>query len=431
MSPSILNPPFDSERRTSPLVVCTFNLVATIIGGSVLSVPLAFQKSGIIVGTILMVFAAVITAKSLNLLCIAARKTGATSYGGVGKDAYGAWMDTSISALLCVFLHFVLVAYMVILRDIWTPLVRLLLPEISGDVVLFGTLVSMSPFLGQRTLHALRFNCYIGMSSISLLCLALVHHAFVAEKKNLKYFPEKIGDALFAFPIITLSFVSAFNVLSIQNALVRPTPERMESVINLAVLPSFVLMYSFGLGGYIYAQEETQGNILLNCNHDEDWMFLVGRIGYGITMTLALAIVMLPCRDSFLELVDLLVTTSPTIGSILGEETSLLSNSTPRRSIQENPFVHYGATFGITLVTYVGASMAPGVAIVWSLCGSSMAFVVSFILPAACYLELEKKMPAPSGTFWTRLLANFLILFSLVGMVACTGQTILMMTRHS
>ena len=36
-------------------------------------------------------------------------------------------------------------------------------------------------------------------------------------------------------------------------------------------------MYCFGLGGYLYAQDETKGSILLNCNNfRQDFMFLVG-----------------------------------------------------------------------------------------------------------------------------------------------------------
>ena len=455
MTISILNPPFDSDLRRSPLLVATFNLVATIVGGGVLSLPLAFEKCGIVGATILMVFAATITAKSLDLLCSTARKTGATSFGGVGKDAFGAWMDTSISVLLFVFLLFVLVAYMVLLRDIWTPLVQLQLPGISGDVVLLGIIILMTPCLVQRTLHALRFNCYIGFGSVSLLCIALLHHAVMTlmaavgthdqvvttdstSTSRLKYFPDSLADALFAFPIITLSFLSAFNILPIQNALIKPTMERMRLVVNFAVASCFVLMYCFGLGGYLYAQEGTRGNILLNCNnYKEDWMFLLGRVGCGVTIMLALGMMMLPCRDSLLEVLDLVIVTrlaasSRSASSRSGENTLLLGNHTTlsqRVSLQDNPVAHYITTFAIALTTYLGAVVAPGVAIVWSLCGSSMAFVISFLLPAACYLQLEQQIPDSSddGRRSKRLFSWFLGVFSVLGAILCTRQTVMMM----
>ena len=42
-----LAPPYDSDERPSNLFVGTFNLIATIIGGGVLSLPVVFEKCGI------------------------------------------------------------------------------------------------------------------------------------------------------------------------------------------------------------------------------------------------------------------------------------------------------------------------------------------------------------------------------------------------
>ena len=42
-----LAPPYDSDERPSNLFVGTFNLIATIIGGGVLSLPIVFEKCGI------------------------------------------------------------------------------------------------------------------------------------------------------------------------------------------------------------------------------------------------------------------------------------------------------------------------------------------------------------------------------------------------
>lgn len=75
----ILIPPFDSTSRKSNLVVATFNLVSTIVGGGVLSLPLAFEKCGIVLATLLIVLAAVTTDLSLYLLCLCARQTGVSA----------------------------------------------------------------------------------------------------------------------------------------------------------------------------------------------------------------------------------------------------------------------------------------------------------------------------------------------------------------
>lgn len=75
----LLVPSFDAPSRQSRPIVAIFNLIATIVGGGVLSLPLAFAKLGVGLATILMIGAAIITDESLYLLCICARLTGATS----------------------------------------------------------------------------------------------------------------------------------------------------------------------------------------------------------------------------------------------------------------------------------------------------------------------------------------------------------------
>jgi amino acid permease len=358
-------------------------------------------------------------------------------------------METAISALLFVFLLFVLVAYMVLIRDIWAPVVGLWVTEPPGNLVLLGILLLVSPFLVQKTLYELRFNCYIGFASVSILCLALCHGAIqkVASEESTKilYMTLNVADVLFAFPIVTLSFLSSFNVLPVQSALVRPTKARVSGVVNGAVSTCFALMYIFGLAGYIYAGSSTEGNILLNCDHSNNILFLLGRIGCRITIMLATAMITLPCRDSMLEVIDTFIlkadksqedaetcTTeltrsinTPSV-SVVHEQTPLLplteARDSPRFDVFSNPWVHFGSTFGIVAICFIGAAAAPSVATVWSLCGSSMAFVISFLLPAACYLKIQ--CGSDESCIWKHF-SWFLVIFSIVGSIACSVQTVL------
>ena len=79
-SSDLLVPPaHDTTLRQSTVTVAIFNLIATIVGGGVLSLPLAFERLGVGWATLFMMGAAVTTAASLYLLCLSARFTGATS----------------------------------------------------------------------------------------------------------------------------------------------------------------------------------------------------------------------------------------------------------------------------------------------------------------------------------------------------------------
>lgn len=446
----IFLPPFDSEKRCSSVVVSIFNLVATIVGGGVLSMPLAFEKCGIVLATFLMVFSALATDRSLYLLCLCSRYTGATSFGEVGGVAFGTWMECVVSMLLFIFLLFVLVAFMILVRDIWTPLVNgLFLSDVHENIVLFTILVLMSPFLTRRTLYALRFNCYFGFASASILCAGICHHVWHdGSVSEVKFLPSSTEDALYGFPIITLGFLSSFNILPVHSSLTQPTKKRLGYVLNGAIGCSTVITYIFGLAGYLYYGSLVKGNIINNLDELDDWVIMLGRLGYGTTLMLALAILTLPCRSSILEVIDRLRGVKRTCDetatkcteskeSLAEEGSPLLRKNEDRKEVLLSasiPLVHYGSTFLIISMCFFVAVAVPGVDVVWNLCGSCMAFLLSFILPTTFYLRIHSQQRnkrvvdyiGGTGISYTTF-SWVLLWFAVIGSVACTVQSALLL----
>mmetsp|Transcript_16254 Transcript_16254/g.29356 ORF Transcript_16254/g.29356 Transcript_16254/m.29356 type:complete len:541 (+) Transcript_16254:338-1960(+) len=497
-----LAPPFDSPERPSNLFVGTFNLIATIVGGGVLSLPIVFEKCGIAFTTLGMILSAAMTYATLVMLCYCGRRGGGSSYGEVVRSAFGTRMEEGVSWLLFVFLWFVIVAYMILIRDIWTPLVRQVggWSDADGNYVLLGITVILLPLLFQRSLHALRYNCYIGSASIFVLCIALCRGGWqnlhnnddhddddndgdyydnisdiIEEEDNdftIDYFKmPSLQDALFSFPILSLCFLCHFNIISIQNALHEPTRQRIQNLTKYAILASFLLMYSFGLGGYLYARSSTEGNILLNVptvrepgeDEAEYYLFLLGRIGCGTTIVFAWPLMLLPCRESLLEVVDVWFhhthprdsTTEdeifevPAEGSPFEEDDannddnvcsphikpSVLLRHDPIQSdyIFRNALLHYGSTMFVIITCYLAAVAVTGVAVVWSFAGSSMAFFIAFILPCGCFVVIESAVPTAEeggdrkgGWIW---LARGMFCLSAVGAVVCTVNNTMSLWR--
>lgn len=457
MTNDTLEPHFTSKRRKSSLIAATFNLTATILGGGVLSLPLAFEKCGIFLGSLLMIVSMLITERSLFLLCICARISGATTYGEVGKAAFGAKGEYGISMILFIYLMFVTVAFMILVQDIWTSIVSMLfrreIDDINQEMVLLVVLVLMCPFFIQRSLHALRFNCYIGFASVPVLLWAIWHDVATQpmEFKPMKWTTSG-NDILFAFPIINLAFLCVFNVLPVQAALIRPTRERMQLVIDGALGSAFLMMLPFGICGYMYTGSNADGNILNNIPSPFDWMeggmgtrlFFLGRLGCGITLTLAMPLMLLPLRDTVLELLDvalfgahkvephperlpLLVSRSSTMteASIRSLKEPIIETKDTLR-LNENSWVRYLLTFLILDSCYVVAIHVPEVADVWSLVGSSMAFLIAFILPSACYIKIQQDshFPSDENQAWIWF-AKGLFVVAVVAVFACTSQSII------
>jgi len=290
----------------------------------------------------------------------------------------------------------------------------------------------------------------------------------------------------------------------------------MQNLIGYSITVCFLLMYIFGLAGYIYGGNGTQGNILLNVpmerrqssssngddyENDADYnIFLLGRIGCGITIMLVMPMTLLPCREALLEVVDvrfhrshhrsesgnareetccwklfheynssesvrdaeittedeLLVISSPMLGTGPSSSTTIqqLANNTQTHDIEEDPhhhhnlerqhsftvllrhdtiqkdyifrnsLAHYGSTLLITASCYLGAVAVRGVAVVWSFIGSSMAFLIAFILPCGCFIVMESAVPtvAEGGDRKEKWIgvAWMILVFSMIGTVVCT-----------
>ena len=81
---------------------------------------------------------------------------------------------------------------------------------------------------------------------------------------------------------------------------------------------------------------------------------------------------------------------------------------------------HILSTMFILTLTFLVAVAVPGVAVVWDVLGSSMALIIGFIVPCACYLKIRW------GKGW-RLLnlgAAVLLVFSVVASIVCTTHTL-------
>jgi len=167
-----------------------------------------------------MALSACTTYLSLVMLCYSSRRAGGSSYGEVMRSAFGERAEELVAWLLFVFLLFVIVGYMVLIRDIFTPPVRMVLPSANEDYVLLGIVVLLLPLLFQRSLHALRYNCFLGFFSITVLCWGLCRHGFANLLDDEKGEFEEIDfskvptmkDALFSFPIVTCAFLVSMSI---------------------------------------------------------------------------------------------------------------------------------------------------------------------------------------------------------------------------
>ena len=313
-APSLENihPPVGSSSRRSTLLSSSFNLVATVIGGGVLSLPYAFATCGLATGVGFTVLAAVMADFSLYILCSCARRTGTQSYGDVARVCFGEAARIVVTVILFVFLMFVTTAFMILMRDIMASMVEFAtgstLSFRQNTTVLVVCVLVTFPFMLLKDLYSLRHNCYVGFVSVLLLMSAMIYRAIAVNEEDPDLFKNEAVltssdpfDSLFSFPLVALAFLSQFNMLSVHSSLQNPTRARLQKVIHLAIGACTVMFLAFGVSGYLYSYGDTKDNILLNFD-PSDRVVLLGRFGLGITLIAGCPMIVLPCREAMLIL---------------------------------------------------------------------------------------------------------------------------------
>ena len=186
---------------------------------------------------------------------------------------------------------------------------------------------------------------------------------------------------------------------------------------------------------------------------------MLGRVGMGVTLAFATPVATLPCREALLSLYPqiqewkniknqgteeltklseaetLIVDDSPfnsTMNSYSSfaeseeeniddiEQVKVKILSTTDDTEDRHIVVHVATTVMLVVSAYFCAIKVPGVAVVWSILGSSLGMIIGFIIPCSCYLKIRSKK---SAMRFTNCCALCLLLFSTVIAMICTTQS--------
>lgn len=92
-----------------------FNLSTTIVGAGIMALPATLKQLGAIPGLIVIILAAVLTEKSIEMLLRFTRACKSWSYSGLAGDAFGGFGRTLLQACIMINNLGTLVVYMIII----------------------------------------------------------------------------------------------------------------------------------------------------------------------------------------------------------------------------------------------------------------------------------------------------------------------------
>mmetsp|Transcript_16511 Transcript_16511/g.46950 ORF Transcript_16511/g.46950 Transcript_16511/m.46950 type:complete len:442 (-) Transcript_16511:373-1698(-) len=300
------------ERLIPPgsLLAC-FNVVtASAIGTGVLTLPWAIKESGLGLGLILVVCAALVANISLNILMMAACKTRSRSYADLLAWCIGPLAGPLIDFLIFFETLVSISCYFIFLGDFSSELLMLFdvpawLKEKSNLVLL--SLVIIAPLCLPSKLSYLRYT-----STVSLV--GLFWTTVVVVTKTPSLYRQRTGqasgiggngeagehsiqwmvlspDCLKTASIGVFAFFCHFNIVPAARELKNPTTNRM---LALTTTSSIFLVVFFSLlasCGYLSWLDDLQEDFLANYP-PEDPLVIVSRVLLTATM-----VCMVPVRE--------------------------------------------------------------------------------------------------------------------------------------
>jgi len=434
-----------------------------MVGGGVLSLPYAVARSGLLLGLISLLVSAAASAWSFEMLVDCSRRTGRDSYMMVAQAAGGHVAQQASITMVFLVCWLGLIAYSVLIGDLLDPVVQYLLASETQSpapfirqVLMLGTGLIISPMCLQNRLGALRFLCFASVLSVCAVTTFIGWSAFsrigetrriywVNEEDHEEYadilptyrlFPEKWVDAAYAVPVFGVSFLCHFNALPAHQELSRPTRFRIRRVVLITMGCTTVLYALIGNFGYLFAAEQTCGNVLLNFSV-RDIGATCARIALSVVLTFNFPLLVLPAREalySVLQSVHRCVVSHPailarrsTVGVPLvdGQAESVAPRRTTSQSSRSSPQVHVYVSERsasrpeavdafqpkdqafqnhndagmplparvLTTALVLGSALAlacslRSVLVVWSILGSTVALFIACILPAGFWLQI-------------------------------------------